>query len=75
MPDASLVTHPRWPLYKKCRRAAARELGALGLTAGTHDVDTYLATEISNMLQDVHRLYLRDQAVREEWVRIERPAA
>jgi len=70
-----LVQHPRWPLYRKCRRAAARELAALGLAADVRDVDAYLERALGAMLEDVRRLYLRDQAAREEWRRTGRRSA
>ena len=66
MLDESLNRHPRWPLYKKVRRAAARELLALGLPADQATVDAHLRKSLGGMANDLQRLFLRDIALREQ---------
>jgi hypothetical protein len=63
--------HPRWPLYKKLRRAIALELAATkavlahdkDVTEG--DVDDYLRVNMRTINRDLNRFFRFDSGCRE----------
>ncbi len=65
-----LTRHPRWPLYKKVRRHARRELIGRQAAAGDEHVDAYLAEQLRVIVDDLLRLYSFDIAERGDRLRL-----
>src|SRR5262245_51349289 len=63
--------HPRWPLYKKIRRAVAREISghkamlAHNPNVKEGDVDDFLREHLKEIQRDVRKLFRIDAGVRE----------
>jgi hypothetical protein len=66
-----LTSHPRWSLYRKLRRAVARELGIARKSIGIvghvtdDDVDAYLRLHMREISRSVNQLFRADLAARE----------
>jgi len=63
--------HPRWIIYRKVRRAVARELAAQKAALARNprvtegDVDDYLRIHMKAIQRDVRRFFRFDSGVRE----------